>query len=172
MFVNLPKIGQTDCDDLWNKIEEYKDYILGGYFIMCGYGYEEKILPTWWYEIKNSDELIKKVTRDDFKFSHDNPAYLGFVIIAVKNIIEGSNPDFIIKHVRMCTSEGIAILRLFSKNNIPINTKARFPYQYHEKKFETKVVFDGESQGQGIKKWKQEDWHNYCLDIYSSNKLI
>ncbi|AFZ25781.1 hypothetical protein Cylst_3656 [Cylindrospermum stagnale PCC 7417] len=45
MTVHLPKIGVTLCERAESLLEEYPQNIVGSFWVMCGYGFDDKEIP-------------------------------------------------------------------------------------------------------------------------------
>lgn len=47
MTVHLPWIGVTICRRAISLLEEYPQNIVGSFWIMSGYGFDNKEIPSW-----------------------------------------------------------------------------------------------------------------------------
>jgi len=50
MAVLLPRIGVTSCTISYALLQEYPQNIVGSFWVMCGYGLEDKKIPNWWID--------------------------------------------------------------------------------------------------------------------------
>ncbi|TAF06234.1 MAG: hypothetical protein EAZ77_12650 [Nostocales cyanobacterium] len=121
MTVHLPRIGVTSCTRAISLLEEYPQNIVGSFWIMSGYGFEDKDIPSWWIdnvlEDNQAQGIIDAFEKGYFQGEHNNPLYLGFCIIVVAYSSNPAHLSYMIQHLRMWEAEGIGLLRIMARHN-------------------------------------------------------
>ncbi len=173
MTVHLPRIGFTSCIRAISLLEEYPQNIVGSFWIMSGYGFNNKQIPDWWIDNVLKDNqaqgIIDAFKRGDFKGEHNNPLYLGFCIIVVADY--SSNPahlSYVIQHLRMWEGEGIYLLKIMARYNIPAITEVSYPEhflsdRYGEKNPTYKYLRET------LNHWSVQVWEDYCSYLMSEH---
>ncbi|MFM7408131.1 MAG: hypothetical protein ACKO3K_16120 [Cuspidothrix sp.] len=131
MTVHLPRIGVTSCTRAISLLEEYPQNIVGSFWIMSGYGFEDKEIPSWWIdnvlEQNQAQGIINAFKKGYFQGEHQNPLYLGFCIIVVSDSSNPAHLSYMIQHLRMWEAEGIGLLRIMARHNISAHTEVTYP---------------------------------------------
>ena len=163
MSVLLPNIGITQCERSEALLKEYPENIVGSFWIMggaCGFN-----IPSWWIDVVLEDNqaagIIDLFENGAFDGGHENPLYSGFCIIVVANKDNPANFSYIIENPRMWEAEGIRLLEIMAKYNIPAITEVTYPESflwersgYNELLNEQDVV--------NLNTWTVQVWEDYC----------
>lgn len=173
MAVLLPYIGVTSCSRALSLIENHPDNIVGTFWVMSKYGFDTDDIPSWWIDIvleeNQAEAMLEAFERGYFDGEHDNPLYLGFCIVVVANQTNPANLSYVVQHLRMCEAEGISILELLAKYNIPAITEVtyhkaflsyRFGYMGHDEVPEKLLK---------LKHWSCQLWEDYCSYLVSAH---
>lgn len=167
MSVLLPVIGTTICSRAKNLLENCTEDIIGSFWVMAGYGFDKTTHPEWWSELEYEDNqaelIINAFKKGKFNGEHNNPLYLGFCIIVVK---EDSSPvsfSYVIQHLRMYEGEGIGLLKFMTQNNIvaQVVTYGFYPERFLSQRFGTGSK-TYEFLSLDILHWSSQIWEEYC----------
>jgi len=61
MGVLLPQIGITGCKRAKSLLKNYSENIVGTFWIMNGYGFDEPNIPDWWTDIVFEDNQAQAI---------------------------------------------------------------------------------------------------------------
>ncbi|MFM6097289.1 MAG: hypothetical protein ACKPCG_03920 [Dolichospermum sp.] len=165
MTVHLPEIGIPSCMRAISLLEEYPQNIVGSFWLMCGYGFDDEEIPDWWgdnvLEDNQAQGIINCFEKGDFKGRHKNPLYSGFCIIVIANSSNSTHLSYLIEDIRMCEDEGIALLKIMARYNIPAHTEVSYPrqflsYRYGEENPNYKFLRET------LNHWSVQVWEDYC----------
>jgi hypothetical protein len=165
MTVHLPQIGIPSCMRAISLLEEYPQNIVGSFWLMCGYGFDDEEIPDWWgdnvLEDNQAQGIINCFEKGDFKGQHKNPLYSGFCIIVIANSSNSIHLSYLIEDIRMCEDEGIALLKIMARYNIPAHTEVSYPkqflsYRYREENPNYKFLRET------LNHWSVQVWEDYC----------
>lgn len=165
MSLLLPDIGVTDCHRAESLLRNYSTNIVGTFWVMNGYGFNEPDHPSWWIDTVLEDNqaqaILDAYERGYFSGEHDNPLYLGFCIIVTTDKNNPANFSYVIQHLRMLEVEGIGLLRILAKQNIPAHTEVTYPMSFLNQRYD----YNEESIPKSLKKiygWSVQLWEDYC----------
>ena len=163
MSVLLPRIGVTGCFRALSLLKNHTDKIVGTFWVMDGYGFEEdRRVSSWWSDTvleENQAQALLDIVRDsDFHSEHDNPLYLGFCIIVVGDPNRPANLDYVIQHFRMCNFEGEAMLEILAEHNIPAHAEIT--------DFNGFAIYRPEYP-KNLHRWSTQHWEDYCSYLVS-----
>jgi len=163
MTVYLPDIGITSCRRAKAFLEKYPENVIGSFWIMAGYGFEEIHIPDWWidnvFEGNQAQGIIDAFKRGLFEGDHNNPLYLGYCIIVVSDPSNPISLSYMVQHLRMYESEGIGILKIMSIHNIPVQTDITYPEQFLNYRYR----YNSESHlHKSLNYWSVQVWEDYC----------
>jgi hypothetical protein len=172
MTVLLPRIGITDCTRAISLLEEYPQNIVGSFWVMCGYGFEDEEIPDWWIDNVLKDNqaqsIINTFEKGYFREEHDNPLYLGFCIIAVADTSNPAHLSYVIQHLRMEEFEGISLLRIMARYNIPAHTEVSYPKEFLNYRYrENHPIY--ENLYKELNSWSVHVWEDYCSYLMSEH---
>jgi hypothetical protein len=166
MSVLLPWIGVTDCTRAKILLENCTQNIVGSFWLMCGYGFpQENTLPSWWVDLvleeNQAQAIVEKFDQGWIVPKHEDPLYLGFCIIVVADRSNPASLSYVIQHTRMENFEGIGLLKIMAKHNIPAITEVRYPEdflynRYPQESEAYKLLADD------INNWTVGVWEDYC----------
>ncbi|MFM5897942.1 MAG: hypothetical protein ACKO8W_10635 [Dolichospermum sp.] len=165
MTVHLPEIGIPSCMRAISLLEEYPQNIVGSFWLMCGYGFDDEEIPDWWgdnvLEDNQAQGIINCFEKGDFKGRHKNPLYSGFCIIVIANSSNSTHLSYLIEDIRMLEDEGIALLKIMARYNIPAHTEVSYPrqflsYRYGEENPNYKFLRET------LNHWSVQVWEDYC----------
>ncbi|PZO44484.1 MAG: hypothetical protein DCF19_01670 [Pseudanabaena frigida] len=167
MTVHLPEIGITNCRRAKTLLEEYPQNIVGSFWIMSGYGFDKKEIPSWWidnhFEDNQAQSIIDGYETGLFDGEHNNPLYLGFCIIVVAAPDNPASLSYVIQHLRMWEGEGIGLLRIMANYNIPAITEVIYPESFLKYRY----GYAGERNTYrnlrvSLDHWSVQIWEDYC----------
>ncbi|MBW4558257.1 MAG: hypothetical protein KME59_20485 [Trichormus sp. ATA11-4-KO1] len=172
MAVLLPRIGVTNCTISYALLQEYPQNIVGSFWVMCGYGLEDKKIPNWWIdnvlEDNQAQSIINAFEKGYFQGGYDNPLYLGFCIIVVADSSNPAHLSYVIQHLRMWEAEGIGLLRMMSRYNIPAHTEVTYPKDFLNYRYrENHPIY--EALHKGLNYWTVHVWEDYCSYLMSEH---
>lgn len=171
MTVHLPWIGVTSCARARALIEKYPQNVVGSFWIMCGYGFDEKEIPDWWINIvleKNqAQSIVNAIEKGRIQRDHRDPLYLGFCIIVTANPSNPAQLTYMVQHLRMCESEGISLLRLMAKNNIPAITEVTAPKYFLQERYQENP--NCQYLQKNLECWSSQVWEDYCGYLMSQH---
>jgi hypothetical protein len=171
MTVLLPRIGVTSCTRVISLVQEYPQNIVGSFWVMCGYGFEDKEIPDWWIdnvlEDNQAQSIINTFEKGYFQGEHDNPLYLGFCIIVVADASNPAHLSYIIQHLRMWEYEGIGLLRIMARHNIPAHTEVSYPEYFLNYRYrKNDPIYD---ELHRLDHWTVHVWEDYCSYLMSEH---
>jgi len=165
MTVYLPDIGITNCPRAKALIKEYPQNIIGSFWIMKGYGFDDKDIPSWWIdnvlEENQAQGIINAFKKGYFEGGHDNPLYLGFCIIVFTDSSNPVNLSYMIQHLRMYEGEGIGLLYLMAEHNIPAETEIYDPENFLKFRYRNNSS-TYKNLRENINHWSVQVWEDYC----------
>ncbi|MEG4963688.1 MULTISPECIES: hypothetical protein [unclassified Microcoleus] len=165
MSVLLPWIGVTDCTRAKYLLNNCTQNIVGSFWLMCGYGFKTENIPSWWIDLVSEENqaqaIVEKFDEGWIVTEHEDPLYLGFCIIVVTDRSNPASLSYVIQHTRMENFEGIGLLRIMAKHNIPALTKVAYPKDFLHSRYPEKSEAYKLLKG-GIKYWNVEVWEDYC----------
>lgn len=170
MTVHLPKIGVTLCERAESLLEEYPQNIVGIFWVMCGYGFDDEEIPNWWIdnvlEENQAQGIINAFEEGYFDRGHDNPLYLGFCIIVIADSSNPAHLSYVIQHLRMW--EGILLLRIMARHNIPAHTEVSYPKQFLSCRYgEDNLTY--KYLRETLDYWSVHVWEDYCSYLMSEH---
>ena len=177
MTVYLPDIGITDCQRAKSLLEEYPQNIVGSFWIMKGYGFDDKEIPGWWvYNVSEENQaqgIVNAFEKGYFEGDHSNPLYLGICIIVITDSSNPVNLSYMIQHLRMLKKEGIRLLELMAKHNIPAHTEVSYPDDFLMDRYGNhSPTYRHLRESLGY--WSVQIWEDYCsylMSIYGKQML-
>lgn len=171
MTVHLPEIGIPSIRRAKSLLEEYPQNIVGSFWVMCGYGFNDKEkIPDWWIDNVREDNqaqgIINGFEKGYFRGKHDNPIYSGFCIIVVAYSSNPTHVSYVIEDLRMWEAEGVALLRIMAHHNIPAHTPFCYPddflsYRYGSENPTYKYLRET------LDHWSVQVWEDYCSYLMS-----
>ena len=169
MTVHLPEIGVTSCTKAILLLEEYPQNIVGSFWVMCGYGFDNKEIPSWWIdnvlEDNQAQGIINAFEQGDFMGGYDNPLYLGFCIIVVADSSNPTHLSHVIQHLRMSV-EGIGLLRIMARDNIPAHTEVCYPEDFLSFRYDERNPTYQDLR-ETLLHWSVQIWEDYCSYLMS-----
>jgi len=172
MTVYLPYIGVPDCQRAKALIEEYPQNIVGSFWIMKGYGFDDKDIPDWWiYNVLEKNQaqgIINAFEKGYFEGGHNNPIYLGFCIIIFTDSSNPVNLSYMIQHLRMWEAEGIGLLELMAEHNIPAHTEITDPEFFLESRYGNDNS-TYKNLRKSLEHWSVQVWEDYCSYLMSKH---
>jgi len=165
MSVLLPWIGVTDCTRAKFLLENCTQNIVGSFWLMCDYGFDTENIPSWWISLvleeNQAQAIVEKFDEGWIVTKHEDPLYLGFCIIVVADRSNPASLSYVIQHTRMEDFEGIRLLRIMAKHNIPASTEVTYPKNFldirYPQKSETYKLLQS-----NISYWNVGVWEDYC----------
>jgi hypothetical protein len=171
MTVHLPQIGIPSYVRSISLLEEYPQNIVGSFWLMCGYGFNDRQkIPDWWIDNVLKDNqaqgIIDAFEEGYFKGEYNNPLYLGFCIIVVADSSNPAHLSYDIQHLRMWEGEGIYLLRIMARHNIPAHTPFCYPddflnYRYGKENPAYQYLRET------LNHWSVQVWEDYCSYLMS-----
>ncbi len=172
MAVLLPQIGVSSCLRAEALLEEHPQNIVGSFWVMCGYGFDEQKNPDWWIDIvleeNQAQGIINAFEEGYFEGGHDNPLYLGFCIIVSTDPTNPINLSYVIQHLRMWEYEGIGLLRLMARHNIPAHTEVSYPEDFLRYRYKSNSVLYNHLR-ESLNHWSTQVWEDYCSYLMSQH---
>jgi|688.fasta_scaffold59233_2 hypothetical protein len=171
MTVHLPEIGIPSFIRAISLLEEYPQNIVGSFWVMCGYGFNDKEkIPDWWIDNVREDNqaqgIINGFQQGYFKGEHNNPLYLGFCIIVVGDSSNPTHLSYVIEHLRMWEDEGVALLRIMAHHNIPAYTPFCYPDDFLNYRYGSKNS-TYQHLRETLRHWSVQVWEDYCSYLMS-----
>ena len=171
MTVHLPEIGMANWIRAISLLEEYPKNIVGSFWVMCGRGFNDtQKIPDWWTDNLREDNqaqsIIDGFEKGYFKGEYNNPLYLGFCIIVVADSSNPAHLSYDIQHLRMWEGEGIYLLEIMARHNIPAHTEVSYPdeflkYRYGSENPTYKYLRET------LDHWSVQVWEDYCSYLMS-----
>ena len=172
MTVHLPYIGVTICRRAISLLEEYPQNIVGSFWIMSGYGLTQPRFPNWWIdnvlEENQAQGIINAFERGDFQKKDDNPLYVGFCIIVIADSSNSAHLSYMIQHLTMWESEGIALLKIMARHNIPAHTEVTDPAFFLSVRYGEKNP-TYQHLRETLDHWSVQIWEDYCSYLMSEH---
>ncbi|MBW4490734.1 MAG: hypothetical protein KME12_23420 [Trichocoleus desertorum ATA4-8-CV12] len=160
----LPRIGTTSCTRAITLLENQRKSIVGTFWVMSGYGFDESPIPDWWTSLVREDNQAQAIldanSKGYFSGGHNNPLYLGFCIVVVANQSDPANFSYVIEHLRMCKIEGLELLELLAKHNIPAHTEVTYPMSFLNTRYEHEKAIPRYLKT--LDGWSTQVWEDYC----------
>ncbi len=164
MTVYLPYIGVSDCQRAKSLLEEYPQNIVGSFWIMKGYGFDDNDIPHWWLDNASEENqaqgIINAFNKGCFEGKHNNPLYLGFCIIVFTDLSNPSDLSYMIQHLRMWEHEGIGLIELMAKHNIPAHTYVDYPDDFLRDRYGNNSPIYRHLR-KSIDHWSVDIWEDY-----------
>ena len=172
MTVHLPNIGFTICMRAISLLKEYPQNIVGSFWLMCGYGFDHKKIPDWWIDNVLKDNqaqgIIDAFKKGYFKGGHNNPLYLGFCIIVIADSSNPAHLSYMIQHLGMWEAEGIYLLEIMARHNIPAHTEVSYPEQFlYERYGKENPTYN--YLRETLDHWSVQVWEDYCGYLMSEH---
>ena len=165
MSVLLPWIGVTDCTRAEYLLKNCTQNIVGSFWLMCGYGFNTKNIPSWWIDLaleeNQAQAIVEKFDKGWIVTEHEDPLYLGFCIIVVADRSNPASLSYVIQHTRMENFEGVGLLRIIAKHNIPAITGVTYPEDFLDTRYPEESEAYKLLQA-NIKNWTVGVWEDYC----------
>ena len=138
MSLLLPWIGVTDCSRAIALVQNYPSNIVGTFWVMSGYGFDDDI-PGWWIDIVLEDNQAQAILgayeQGSFSEEHDGPLYLGFCIIVTADKGNPASFSYVVQHLRMTGFEGVRLLKILAEHNIPAITEVSYPIHFLRQRY-------------------------------------
>ena len=171
MTVHLPNIGMANWIRAISLLEEYPQNIVGSFWVMCGYGFNDKQkIPDWWIDNVREDNqaqgIINGFEKGYFRGKHDNPIYSGFCIIVVADLSNPTHLSYVIEDLRMWEDEGVALLRIMAHHNIPAYTPFCYPDDFLEYRYGSENP-TYKYLRETLNHWSVQVWEDYCNYLMS-----
>ena len=173
MTVHLPEIGMANWIRAISLLEEYPKNIVGSFWVMCGRGFNDtQKIPDWWTDNLREDNqaqsIIDGFEKGYFKGEYNNPLYSGFCIIVIADSSNPAHLSYDIQHLRMWEGEGIALLRIMARHNIPACTYKDLSYPDEFLKYR----YGSENPTykylrETLNHWSVQVWEDYCSYLMS-----
>jgi hypothetical protein len=132
---------------------------------MCGYGFDNEDVPSWWIdnvlESNQAQGIVEAFERGLLDGEYDNPLYLGFCIIVLASPFDPGNLSYVIQHLSMWEDEGIALLRLMAKINIPAHTEVTYPEYFLQSRYKERSE-TYQYLRETLSHWSVQIWEDYC----------
>jgi hypothetical protein len=172
MTVHLPLIGVTLCERAYSLLTEYPENIVGSFWVMCGYGFEDEDIPDWWINLVVQENQAKAILDAEeegcFRGQHSNPLWLGFCIIVVANPENPAELSYFIQHLRMSNSEGIRLLKVMAEKNIPAHTEVTYPSYFLSDRY-GEVHPSYQYLRKNLMHWTVQIWEDYCCYLMADH---
>ncbi|MBD2569604.1 hypothetical protein [Anabaena lutea] len=176
MTVLLPEIGITNCIRSISLLEEYPQNIVGSFWIMCGLGYlldyDGSEMPDWWIDNLDEDNqaqgIINAFEKGYFEGKLTNPLAGGYCIIVVADSSNPAHLSYVISHLIMRESEGINLLRIMARHNIPAHTEVMYPDEFLSLRYGEKHP-SYQYLRETIDHWSVQVWEDYCSYLMSEH---
>lgn len=162
MTVLLPYVGVTGCIRALSLLTNHPAKIVGTFWLMDGYGFENRSTPGWWLdtaiEENPAQALLDHVRDTEFLQEHENPLYLGFCIIVVGDLNRPANFDYVVQHLRMCNLEGVEMLEILAEHSIPARAVSRGfgDFVCHRPEYPKDTY-----------RWTAQHWEDFCSYLLS-----
>jgi hypothetical protein len=168
MTVHLPDIGITGCERAKSLIEEFPQNIVGSFWVMCGYGFDfdSEDIPDWWINIDSAQDIIDVFEEGYFDGEHNCPVYLGFCILVVADSSNPAHLSYVIQHLRMWEAEGIYLLKIMARHNIPAITEVSYPEHFLIDRY-GKENPNYKYLRETLDHWSVQVWEDYCSYLMS-----
>lgn len=158
--VILPYIGVPTSHRSLALLENHPEKIVGSFWIMCGYGFEDdevpqQEIPGGWIDLvleQNQAQAILDYVESNEIHSHDDLLYHGYCMLIVAGTDNPANIAFVIEHIRI-SREGHLLLTALAKHNIPAITEVMYPEDFGQERPEIP---------KNMGKWTIEIWDNFC----------
>jgi hypothetical protein len=161
MTVHLPWIGITSCIRAKSLLEAYPQNIVGSFWIMSGYGLTQPRLPIWWIDNvfkDNPAQHIINALKQGYSLEEHN---LGFCIVVVADSSNPAHLSYVIQHMTIWEGEGIDILKIMARYNIPVHTEVSDPEQFLNDRY-GKENPTYKYLRETLDHWSVQVWEDYC----------
>lgn len=163
MTVLVPIINYTDCIRAISLLEEYPQNIVGSFWVMCGYGFDDQDkIPDWWLDnnVFEDNQALGLINSREKGFplgDHD----LGLCIIVIADSSNPAHLSYMIQHLTMCEDEGIALLKIMARHNIPAYTSVTDPEFFLISRYGQKNP-TYQHLRETLDHWSVQVWEDYC----------
>ena len=169
MTVLVPIINYTDCIRVISLLEEYPQNIVGSFWVMCGYGFEYQPIPEWWLNNALSETQAQGIINAFETYgSVEENVCLGFCIIVFADSSNPAHLSYLIQHLRMLKFEGIALLKIMARHNIPTYTLVTYPEEFLNYRYGSKNP-TYQYLRETLNHWSVQVWEDYCSYLMSEN---
>ena len=171
MTVHLPRIGVTLCQRAYSLLTEYPENIVGSFWVMCGYGFEDENIPSWWSDLVLQENQARAILDAEeegyFNGGYDDPLHLGFCIIVVANPKNPAELSYFIQHLRM-SFEGIWLLNVMAEKNISAHTEVSYPSNFLRYRYGVAHP-SYEYLRKDLSYWTVQIWEDYCCYLMAQH---
>jgi hypothetical protein len=170
MTVLVPIINYTYCIRAISLLEEYPQNIVGSFWVMCGYGFDDQDkIPDWWLDnnVLEDNQALGLINSREKGFplgDHD----LGLCIIVIADSSNPAHLSYMIQHLTMCEDEGIALLKIMARHNIPTYTLVTYPEEFLNYRYGSKNP-TYQYLRETLNHWSVQVWEDYCSYLMSEN---
>ncbi|MEG4352053.1 hypothetical protein QUA74_20215 [Microcoleus sp. LAD1_D3] len=165
MSVLLPRINHTDCLREKFLLENCNQNIVGSFWVKFCNRIQKYNIPIWW-DTLNSEEnpaqvIVEMFDKGGIVPEYEDPLYYVSCIIVVADCSNPASLSYVIQHTRMDNHDGIMLLRIMAKHNIPVITLVTdyedfLHDRYPEKSEAYKLLIPV------INNWTVDVWEDYC----------
>ncbi|MBD2294457.1 hypothetical protein H6G06_13465 [Anabaena sphaerica FACHB-251] len=156
-------------------LQEYPQSIVGSFWIMCGLGYlldyDGSEIPDWWIDNLDEDNqaqgIINAFEKGYFQ-GLTNPLAGGYCIIIVADSSNPAHLSYVIARLIMRESEGINLLRIMARYNIPAHTEVMYPDEFLSLRYGEKHP-SYQYLRETIDHWSVQVWEDYCSFLMSEH---
>jgi len=165
MSVLLPRINHTDCIRAEILLENYNQNIVGSFWVKFCNGFQKQNIPSWWGDLvleeNQAQAIVEMFDKGWIVPEYEDPFYYVSCIIVVADRSNPASLSYVIQHTRMDNDEGIMLLRIMAKHNIPVITLVTdyedfLHDRYPEKSEAYKLLIPV------INNWTVDVWEDYC----------
>ena len=169
MTVHLPTIGDVYYARAISLLQEYPQNIVGSFWVMCGYGFEYQPIPEWWLNNALSETQAQGIINAFETYgSVEENVCLGFCIIVFADSSNPAHLSYLIQHLRMLKFEGIALLKIMARHNIPTYTLVTYPEEFLNYRYGSKNP-TYQYLRETLNHWSVQVWEDYCSYLMSEN---
>jgi hypothetical protein len=166
-IVLLPHIGVPNSSLSCALVRNYSDKVVGSFWIMNGYGFEEdevpnRQTPVSWIDLvleENQAQAILDYAKSHEISGHSSLLYLGYSILVVAGVDNPANLSFIVEHVRM-DAEAERLLKELAERNLPAYTEVLYPEWYAD--MLPNIPKD-------LRMWTVQIWEDYCTKLLAQH---
>ena len=167
MTVHLPTIGDVYYARAISLLQEYPQNIVGSFWVMCGYGFEYQPIPEWWLNNALSETQAQGIINAFETYgSVEENVCLGFCIIVFADSSNPAHLSYLIQHLRMLKFEGIALLKIMARHNIPTYTLVTYPEEFLNYRYGSKNP-TYQYLRETLNHWSVQVWEDYCSYLMS-----
>ena len=169
MTVHLPTIGDVYYARAISLLQEYPQNIVGSFWVMCGYGFEYQPIPEWWLNNALSETQAQGIINAFETYgSVEENVCLGFCIIVFADSSNPAHLSYLIQHLRMLKFEGIALLKIMARHNIPTYTLVTYHEEFLNYRYGSKNP-TYQYLRETLNHWSVQVWEDYCSYLMSEN---